>query len=259
MAQNTTPLVLHPARSEAGRWPTGLARGPHGPRRVHDGPGRGGGSLPAWWRAVAGELWALGTIAASMPLGLLVRDGFDPTAPHPIPVVFVHGLGGGRSNFLVLRRFLERRGVRNFATFSYRPRLDYQRVVPGLARLIEEVCQDTGAPRVDVVGHSLGGLVARHLVELGDGSRVRRLVTLGAPYYSERRPARELAIFAAHDPLVPTPTDERGRMIVVEDCGHLNLLRHPAVLHAVARFLRMTVASGAPEVRGIGCLRAVGS
>src|SRR5262249_1450697 len=65
------------------------------------------------------------------------------------------------------------------------------------------------------------------------GSRVRRLVTLGAPYYSERRPARELAIFAAHDPLVPPPADERGRMIVVEDCGHLNLLRHPAVLHAV--------------------------
>jgi len=101
---------------------------------------------------------------------------------------------------------------------------------------------------VDVVGHSLGGLVARHLVELGDGRRIRRLVTLGSPYYSERRPARELAIFATYDPLVPPPADGRGRVVVVEDCGHLNLLQHPAVLHAVARFLRMRVASGAPEV-----------
>jgi len=202
----------------------------------------------AWWRAVAGELSALGTLTALMPLGLLVRDGFDPTAPHPTPVVLVHGLGGARSNFLVLRRFLASRGVRNFASFSYPPRIDYQRLVPRLARRIEEVCRDTGAPRVDVVGHSLGGLVARHLVELGDGSRVRRLVTLGSPYYSERRPERELAIFAAHDPLVPPPAARRRRVVVVEDCGHLSLLRHPAVLHAVARFLRMTVASGAPEV-----------
>jgi pimeloyl-ACP methyl ester carboxylesterase len=202
----------------------------------------------AWWRAVAGELSALGTLAASMPLGLLVRDGFDPTAPHPTPVVLLHGLGGARSNFLVLRSFLASRGVRNFASFSYPPRIDYQRLVPRLARQIEEVCRNTGAPRVDVVGHSLGGLVARHLVELGDGSRVRRLVTLGSPYYSERRPARELAIFATHDPLVPPPADGRGRVVVVEDCGHLNLLQHPAVLHAVARFLRMMVASGANRV-----------
>src|SRR5262249_43958684 len=121
-----------------------------------------------------------------------------------------------------------------------------QRLAPRLAGRMEEVCRDTGAPRVDVVGHSLGGLVARHLVELGDGSRIRRLVTLGSPYYSERRPARELAIFATYDPLVPPPAAGRGR--VVEDCGHLSLLGHPAVLHAVARFLRMTVVSGAPEV-----------
>src|SRR5262249_61430793 len=89
----------------------------------------------------------------------------------------------------------------------------------------------------------------RHLVELGDGRRIRRLVTLGSPYYSERRPARELAILATYDPLVPPPADGRGRVVVVEDCGHLNLLRHPAVLHAVARFPPMPVAAAAPEVR----------
>src|SRR5262245_24973076 len=201
----------------------------------------------AWWRAIAGELSALGTLAASMPLDLLVRDGFDPTAPHPTPVVLVHGLGGARSNFRVLRGFLASRGVRNFASFSYAPRIDYQRLVPRLGRRIEEVCRDTGATQVDVVGHSLGGLVARHLVELGDGRRVRRLVTLGAPYYSERRPARELAIFAAYDALVPPPAEGGARAVVVKDCGHLSLLRHPAVLHAVARFLRVTVAAGAPN------------
>ena len=102
---------------------------------------------------------------------------------------------------------------------------------------------------VDVVGDSLGGLVARHLVELGDGSRVRRLVALGSPYYSEQRPARELAISATHDALVPPPADTRSRAMVVKDCGHLNLLHHPAVLHAVARFLRAAAVPGFPATR----------
>ena len=193
----------------------------------------------AWWRAVGGELSALGTLALSMPLDLLLpHEPFDPTAPDPTPVVFVHGFCGAASNFLVLRTFLARHGVRNFASLSYVPRVDYQRVAPLLAQLIETVCRDARTPKVDVIGHSLGGLVARYLVELGNESRVRRLVTLGAPYYyGKRRPSQELAIFAAHDALVPPPADTSSRVMVVEDCGHLNLLRHPAVLRAVARFL----------------------
>jgi pimeloyl-ACP methyl ester carboxylesterase len=192
----------------------------------------------AWWRAIGGELSAIGTLAVSMPLDLVLpHPPFDPTAPHPTPVVFVHGICGAASNFLVLRTFLEYHGVRNFASLSYVPRVDYQRLASRLARLIETVCREARTPVVDVVGHSLGGLVARYLVEIGNERRVRRLVTLGAPYYGERRPAQELAIFAAHDALVPPPADARRRAMVVEDCGHLNLLRHPAVLCAVARFL----------------------
>jgi pimeloyl-ACP methyl ester carboxylesterase len=79
-----------------------------------------------------------------------------------------------------------------------------------LARLIETVCREARTPVVDVVGHSLGGLVARYLVEIGNERRVRRLVTLGAPYYGERRPAQELAIFAAHDALRAATGPMRG-------------------------------------------------
>src|SRR5262249_15010508 len=130
---------------------------------------RGGGSLMAWWRAVAGELSALGTLAALIPLGLLVRDGLDPTAPHPTPAVSVHGVAGTRPTSLFVRTSTGGRAPRTFAGSPSPPRIDYQRLVPRLARRIEKVCRDTGAPRVDVVGHSLGGLVARHLVEFGDG------------------------------------------------------------------------------------------
>src|SRR5262245_5877671 len=72
--------------------PTGLARMPDVPHRGRDRPCRQprGGSLMAWWRAVAGELVDARHACASIPLGLLVRDGFDPTAPHPTSVVLVH-------------------------------------------------------------------------------------------------------------------------------------------------------------------------
>lgn len=52
-----------------------------------------------------------------------------------------------------------------------------------LGRHIEEICERTGSERVDVVGHSLGGLIARYYVQrLGGDLRVRTLVTLGTPH-----------------------------------------------------------------------------
>src|SRR5881392_3494103 len=122
------------------------------------------------WRTLRGELSALGTLALSMPLGrLLPRERFDPAAPHPTPVVFVHGFLGDPTNFLVLRAFLAGRGLRNFASFSYRPQIDHQRLALRLGSDLEAICTATGAQRVDVVGHSLGGLVARYLIEIGAG------------------------------------------------------------------------------------------
>jgi pimeloyl-ACP methyl ester carboxylesterase len=173
------------------------------------------------------------------------------TAAHATPVVFVHGLLGDPSNFLVLRTFLSRLGIRSFASFSYAPRLDYQTMAPRLGEMIERVCRETGSPRVDVVGHSLGGLIARYLVELGDGSRVRRLVTLGSPYYSDRRPLREHAVFAANDVFVTVPATAGRRVVIVRDCGHWNLLRHAEVLRAVGRVLRptTTLAPHTPAAR----------
>ncbi len=191
--------------------------------------------------ALRGELAAVASLALSLPMRFWAsRDAFDPGAPHPTPVVLVHGLLGDRTNFLGLRRALVRRGIRNFASFSYAPRIDYQRLAPRLGRAIDAVCRETGVPQVDVIGHSLGGLVARYLIDTRRGAPIRRLVTLGAPHYTDRLPAEELAIFAAHDPLVPPPHPlhgPRGRATVIPDCGHLGLLRHETVVELAAGFL----------------------
>ena len=205
-------------------------------------------------RLVGTEVSALGAAALSLPLRLVVsRESFDPVAPHRTPVVLVHGFFGDPTNFLLLRSYLATSGIRNFTTFAYPPRIDYQRLAARLGREITSLCLATGATEVDIVGHSLGGLVGRYLVEMWPEMPVRRLVTLGAPYFASPLPAQELSVFAAHDPFIPLPhpvygphaahVAGGGGVAVIPDCGHWGLLYHRAVLQEVTRFLRVPEAA----------------
>jgi hypothetical protein len=100
------------------------------------------------------------------------------------PIVLVHGLVDNRSVFTLLRRALRRRGFGRVITLNYSPLTqDVRTVAQRLGDLIERTCEETGYDRVHVVGHSLGGLVARYYVQrLGGDARVHTLCTLGTPH-----------------------------------------------------------------------------
>ncbi len=201
--------------------------------------------------SAAGELAALAQMACAFPLRGLGAHTLGDVDAHPVPVVLVHGILGDPTNFFVLRRHLARNGIRRFSSFAYRPRLDYQRISHDLAAHIEQVRKETGVAQVDVIGHSLGGLVARYFVQTTGTSMVRRLVTLGTPYLAIPNPTQELAVFGADDALVPPPYDNaRRRMRVIKGCGHLGLLTDGRVLDAIVRYLRPPVfaANHAAEV-----------
>jgi pimeloyl-ACP methyl ester carboxylesterase len=211
------------------------------------------------WRTVGVEVTALGTVAVSMPLRFLLRhERFDPDSPHPTPVVLVHGFFGDPTNFLFLQRQLAARGLLNFASFSYPPRFDYQRLARRLGQAIDTLTLATGVPHVDVIGHSLGGLIARYLAEMDSRVPIRRLVTLGAPYFASPLPAQELAIFGANDPFIPVPhpiygphpTHRRrgGRVVVIPECGHWGLLYHHTVVVEAARFLGVAAELPGPPL-----------
>jgi pimeloyl-ACP methyl ester carboxylesterase len=199
-------------------------------------------------RVLGVEMAAIGR--AALWLATRHRYGarpFDANVPHPTPVVFVHGFFGDRSNFRAIEHALAERGRTNVTYFEYLPRLDWPRLATRLGRTVAAVRDATGVRRVDVVGHSLGGLVARYLVDMHPGMPVRRLVTLGAPYFGSPLPANELAVFGTHDPIVPVPHPEYGphaphlrpggRAVVVPECGHWGLLVHDHVIREVTRFL----------------------
>jgi pimeloyl-ACP methyl ester carboxylesterase len=197
--------------------------------------------MASLWTSVGTELAALGRIALSMALRpLLPAESREEGLPGSRPVVLIHGLLGDPTNFLALRNHLVARGAAHFASFSYLPRLDFQRLAPELRQTIDAARERTGATQVDIVGHSLGGLVARHLLETDDRGSVRRLITLGTPYCGRRIPEREYAIFGSEDPLVAPPPASygpAGRVRIIQGCGHLGLLYDERAQQAVTRFL----------------------
>ena len=100
------------------------------------------------------------------------------------PIILVHGFVDNRSIFTLLRRALRRRGFGRVMTLSYSPLAqDIRTVAARLGQLVEKTCEETGYERVHVVGHSLGGIIARYYVQrLGGDARVHTLCTLGSPH-----------------------------------------------------------------------------
>jgi hypothetical protein len=138
-------------------------------------------------------------------------DGLDPIKRGLIigdvenagtPIILIHGVVDNRSVFAMLKRGLRRRGFGRIITLNYSPLTDDVRVVAGrLEALVEAVCIETGYERVHVIGHSMGGLVARYFVQrMGGDTRVHTLVTLGTPHQG-----------SAHARLVPHPVARQMR------------------------------------------------
>ncbi|MEV7991157.1 alpha/beta fold hydrolase [Streptomyces sp. NPDC086077] len=110
-----------------------------------------------------------------------------PTKSKP-PVVLLHGFIDNRSVFLLLRRSLAQHGRQQIVSLNYSPlTCDIRTAAKLLGRHIEEICERTDSVQVDIVGHSLGGLIARYYVQrLAGDTRVRTLVTLGTPHSGTR-------------------------------------------------------------------------
>jgi len=241
-----------------------------------------GGLTELAWVGAHVLMYPLGARTPTLRLDPRIRPGQQPAAVRAlfaddplaarIPVLLVHGLVDNRSVFSVMQRSLRRRGFADVCTWNYSPLLtDIARGAADLGAHIERICEQTGHDKVHVVGHSLGGLIARYLVQRQGGDRrVASLVTLGTPHEGsvlahvvptplirQLRPGsavlRELAepapgcrttvtaIYSDLDQLVlPTSSgrcdhpDLHARNVLVHGIGHMSLPRHRSVVDEVA-------------------------
>jgi hypothetical protein len=221
--------------------------------------------------------------------GLLGAVPGPPAAPRR-PVLLLHGLADNRSVFARLRHTLRRAGWTEVYALNHSPLTrDVRTAAAALGAYVERLTDDaagTGQGELDLVGHSLGGLIGRYYVQrLGGDARVRNLVTLGTPHGGTRavplltshpvvrqmRPNSELITeltepapgcrtrFTAFwsdfdeviDPLENARIDHPDltvRNVCVPGIGHLTLPVHAAVAAGV----RTALSSENAELRGVG-------
>jgi triacylglycerol lipase len=101
------------------------------------------------------------------------------------PVLLVSGYGGSTSALEELAAALEAQGKQAVIVPAVGDGTgDLREQAEALDQAARDVMQRTGAPSVDVVAYSAGGVVTRIWVkDLGGGSLVRRVVTLGSPHH----------------------------------------------------------------------------
>lgn len=189
-----------------------------------------------------------------------------------IPIVFVHGYMQNRVGFIGLARALARHGLGPLFGFNYPWFLPIASNAKRLERFVARVCNETGCTAVDLVCHSMGGLIAMEMMR-NEARRaelkVRRCVTIASPHAgvmwrgpllgigaaSLRRGSKllethagakvavpSLSVYSTHDNIVhpkesSSLTLRGGRDVEVEGLSHLAILFSPKVAEHVAKFL----------------------
>jgi triacylglycerol esterase/lipase EstA (alpha/beta hydrolase family) len=142
-------------------------------------------SLPVTYNFLAGVAAALANPSASPPGAN--NWSCQPSAAHPYPVVLVNGTGEDMADgFSALSPLLADNGYCVFAAnFGGTPGNllqgtgDITQSAAELASFVTQVLAATGASKVDLVGHSQGGMMPRYYLKfLGGAPKVQTLVGL---------------------------------------------------------------------------------
>ncbi len=179
------------------------------------------------------------------------------------PVLCVHGITQNGTNFLRLRRTLERRGRPTRAVSLGVPGRPLAAYVPPLERALRELIAVAPGGTVDVVAHSMGGVVLRMALAAHPdlAPHLRRIVTVASPHagtaagrgfpiagavrsLGRRSPllqdlpgfpsSAHLTTIAARHDLIVYPQETchlpGARTIELDDVGHVGLLTRRAAV-----------------------------
>ncbi len=149
------------------------------------GPAAASANYPVVYSFAAGITAELLTPGAAPPGSN--NFGCKPTATHPYPVVLVHGTFGDMTDsWQALSPLLADHGycvfALNYGGASGSLFQGYQEIAASAGQLsafVDRVLAATGAAKVDIVGHSQGGMMPRYYLDfLGGAAKVDALVGL---------------------------------------------------------------------------------
>ena len=137
----------------------------------------------AGWLRLFGEEFAASMLQSSWSMPRAApRQVIYPGSPGP-PVLLLHGYGCNSGYWSHLAALLDAAGI-SHATLDLEPITgDIDDYVPLVQRAAESLCAASGAPKLVIVAHSMGGLVARAWLRKHGAARVARVITLGTPHH----------------------------------------------------------------------------
>ncbi|GAB2804581.1 triacylglycerol lipase [Actinoallomurus bryophytorum] len=123
----------------------------------------------------------LAVVLAAFTCLLAVGQTGTANAATHIPVVFVHGYSGSASNWTTAESVFAAGGYTSteMYAFQYNWAQSNKTSAASLRSYVQQVLSRTGASQVDIVNHSMGGLVSEwYINELGGQPYVRHLASI---------------------------------------------------------------------------------
>ncbi len=239
------------------------------------------------------ELRAVGIAALQLPHALLrrgcesIHHVAEPNARYP--VLLVHGYAGSESVWTPLRRALAEAGFGHIVSLSYNSfATDPVTLSAELTHQAQRALTAARAPRVHLIGHSLGGLIVRCALAASAAlsSQTASAVTIASPHrgaclariapgrcaqimhrgprsvlpaVDAPRPVRWLAYYSDADRVVPPASarldDPRydAANLLIPGCGHLTICRDARLIRSlVPELIRTETLADPAAPAGVG-------
>jgi pimeloyl-ACP methyl ester carboxylesterase len=200
-----------------------------------------------------------------IPLGMLPPKKL-PRHKEGVPILLIHGLFINHSCWLWFRWQLKRRGIENTASLKLSSWHNEEALTELLAKRVDELRHQLGVDKIVIIGHSMGGIIARNYIQLRGGAvKVDRLVCLGTPHHGSKLSSfcfaslgkilmpgsaflnrlnsaappervKVFNIFTKKDNMIIPNESCRlpwGETVELDNMGHTSLLYRPAAIAAV--------------------------
>lgn len=184
-------------------------------------------------------------IVSVFMFGIMSKMTSVEAKTHHNPIVFVHGFGGTQYNFHSIQNYLYTQGWnRNqFYSINLNSKSGDNKVNgPQISKYVKQVQHETGANKVDLVGHSLGGKnIMYYIKNLDGGKNVANVVTLGGanglttntaiPGTDSQHKILYTSIYSRTDGVVPNQLSYLigGKNIILTKIDHISLLFNSTV------------------------------
>ena len=138
-------------------------------------------------RLVAHQTFAVLWSLLLRPAGWFMGKEDPALNNNQTPIVLLHGLLQNQGCWLPLKRRLEQAGFFNLHTVPLPAWHNVEYLTEQVARKVDELRHATGLSKVHLIGHSMGGILARNFIQIRGGEKkVASCVLIGTPNQGSR-------------------------------------------------------------------------